>query len=531
MAYRPVGLLILDGFGLSAEKEGNAVALAKTPHLDALSRGYRGTALQASGIEVGLPWGEMGSSEVGHTNLGAGTVVYQSLPRIDRAVEDGSFFALPAWKSAADHAREHRGAIHLTGLVSNGGIHSAISHLFAALDALRKLQFDGEVLVHMITDGQDTAPKSAEKFLAMLREKIAPMKNVSVATVMGRYYAMDKNENWSRTEQAYLCLTRGEGNPVASAEQAIADGYAAGLTDETLKPSVVIRDGQPIRRIQAGDAVIFFNFRADRMRQLTAAFADPAFSHFKCSFIPDLQLMSLTDYGIASDRLLPVFAPQIITHPLARVLADAGKTQFHIAEKEKYAHVTYFFNGGIEKAFPGEDRVIIESPQVKTYASAPKMSAEAIVARVTAELEKRKYDFFVINLANGDLVGHTGNLQAGIWAVEELDACIGKLAEAFLGMNGVLCVTGDHGNVEEMINLETKEIDKEHSVDPVPFWIIGKEYALPPQASEASPGSYEPRGILADVAPTLLDIMHIEKPKEMTGSSLLGEMGQCVLPK
>ncbi len=543
MSTKPVALLILDGFGISSEKEGNAVYAAKTPNLEKISRDYQGTTLHASGIEVGLAWGEMGSSEVGHTNLGAGLVVYQNLPRINLAIQDRSFFALPIWETAAAHARKNRSDLHLMGLVSNGGVHSHIDHLFSLLDVFRNLKFEGNIFIHMFTDGQDTAPKSGVKFLEMLEGKIAAMPNVRIATVIGRYYAMDKNENWDRTKSAYDCLTLGKGIRAATAREAFEAAYEKGLIDETLEPTVIVgeggnprtegaeqssHDGAPVGLIKENDAVIFTNFRADRARQLTQAFVFPEFRSFERTKIPGLEFISMTSYGIEYP-IASAFPAQYITAPLAKVISEAGRKQFHIAETEKYAHVTYFFNGGTEKEFPGEDRAIIPSKQVKSYDLKPEMSASEIVARVVGELGKSKYDFLVINLANGDLVGHTGKFDAGVKAVEVLDECVGTLAKAILEMEGTLVITGDHGNVEEMINGETGEIDKEHSVNPVPFWIVGNEYKRAPSPAAEFPS--EPGGILADVAPTILEIMGIAKPEGMTGSSLLNVISDCPLPK
>ena len=529
MLTKPTVLLILDGFGLSSEKKGNAVFAAKTPNLEKISREYPGTALRASGVEVGLAWGEMGSSEVGHTNLGAGMVIYQNLPRINLAIQDGSFFSLPAWKQAAAHAAENKSDLHLMGLVSNGGIHSHIGQLFALLDTFKNLKFKGNIFLHFFTDGQDVSPQSGVKFLEMLDKKISSMVNVRIATVIGRYYAMDKNENWGRTRLAYDCLTIGKGIGVSSAGEAFKTAYGKGLTDETLEPSVVTgEDGSPIGLIKENDAVIFTNFRADRARQLTQAFVFPEFRNFERKKIPSLEFISMVGYGVEYP-IASAFTAQFITKPLAKVISDAGKKQFHIAETEKYAHATYFFNGGTEKEFPGEDRVIIPSKQVKSYDLKPEMSAYEIAERAVIEIKKGKYDFLVINLANGDLVGHTGKFKAGIKAVEVLDECAGSLEKAVLESGGVLIVTADHGNVEEMINLETGEIDKEHSVNPVPFWIVGNAYKKEKNPLSAAP--VEPGGILADVAPTILDIMKIKKPEEMTGPSLLDVISSCPLPK
>ena len=529
MAGKPVALLILDGFGISAEKKGNAVMAAKTPNLEKISREYPGTTLRASGAEVGLAWGEMGSSEVGHTNLGAGLVIYQNLPRINLAIQDRSFFALPSWEKAAKHAKDNGSDLHIMGLLSNGGIHSHIEHLFSLLDVFKNLKFKGNIFLHLFTDGQDTAPKSGTKFLEMLEGKISGMDNVRIATVIGRYYSMDKNENWARTQLAYDCLTIGKGTGVTSAADAFRIAYEKGLIDETLEPTVVTAgDGSPLGLIKENDAVIFSNFRADRARQLTQAFVFPEFRNFERKRLTNLEFISMVSYGVEYP-IESAFTAQFITMPLAKVVSDAGLRQFHIAETEKYAHVTYFFNGGTEKEFPGEERAIIPSKQVKSYDLKPEMSAYEITERAVAEIRKSKYNLLIINLANGDMVGHTGKFKAGVKAVEVLDECVGEIEKAVLAMDGILVITGDHGNVEEMINLETDEIDKEHSINPVPLWILGSGFKK--ENPVAGDFVSEPVGILADVAPTILDIMKIKKPEEMSGASLLDVISDCPIPK
>ncbi len=528
-AIKPLVLLILDGFGISAEKNGNAISLAKTPNLKKISEEYAGTTLRASGIEVGLGWGEMGSSEVGHSNLGAGIVLYQNLPRIDLSIGDGSFYSLSAWEKIVSHAEKNGSAIHLMGLVSNGGIHSHIEHLLALLKTIENIGYRGNIFIHMFTDGQDTAPQSALKFLQIVQEKIDRMKNVKIASVTGRYYSMDKNENWDRTAKAYNCIVLGEGKTAGSAAEAIEAAYNDALIDETLEPTVIVDSKKiPIGLVKDGDAVVFFNFRADRARQITQAFIFPEFKIFERKKLSGLEFVSMTNIGIEYP-IDSAFEAQAITRPLAKVISDAGKKQFHIAETEKYAHITYFFNGGTEKPVSGEDRVIIPSQQIKSYDLKPEMSAHEITTRAVKEIKKNTYDFLVINLANGDMVGHTGNLKAAIKAVEVLDECVGEITKAVLDLDGTLIITGDHGNVEEMINAETGEIDKEHSINPVPFWLIGKKYKKEIKSDLEIPG--EPGGILADVAATILEIMDIPKPQEMTGNSLLNIISDCPLPK
>ncbi len=528
MSKKPVVLAILDGFGVSFDKRGNAVYLANTPNLRAISREYPGTTLRASGIEVGLSWGEMGSSEVGHTNIGAGLVVYQNLERFNIAIRNKSFYSLDVWKRVAAHAETNGGNIHLMGLLSNGGVHSHIEHLFAILRALREIRFKGRVFIHIITDGQDTAPQSAPRFLESLEDEMAAFKIGEIASVSGRYFAMDRNENWDRIEKFYRCLTEGVGGEAMTPQEAIALSYDKNATDESIEPTIMVDEGgEPIGLIQGNDSFIFFTFGADRARQITRAFTDPEFNKFPRVALGNLLFASLTQYGLGY-QILSAFPPEYISTPLAKVISDAGKSQLHIAEREKYAHVTYFFNGGIEKEFLNEDRIIVPSKSAASYDAIPEMSAREIADRVVADISAVKYDFIVVNFANGDIVGHTGNLPASIRAVEVLDECVGKLRDAVFAAGGILVITADHGNVEELINLETGEIDKEHSTNPVPFWIVSEDRRKPP--SEGSQIGVAPQGILADVAPTILELMGISKPEGMTGTSLLGIITECPLP-
>ncbi|MBI4991876.1 MAG: 2,3-bisphosphoglycerate-independent phosphoglycerate mutase [Candidatus Harrisonbacteria bacterium] len=527
---QPTALIIFDGFGITVEKRGNAIAAAKTPNLNQISQYYPGTTLRASGVEVGLAWGEMGSSEVGHANMGAGLVVYQNLEKINLAIRDGSFAQLPAWKRLADHAVKNNSNIHLMGLLSNGGVHSHIEHILAILRNIKDLNYKGKVFIHAFTDGQDVAPQSALIFLSILKEEMSKIKIGEIATVMGRYYAMDKNEEWERTQKAYDCLTEGSGVKAADPEQAILDSYSKEVKDEHIKPVVIVdKKNQPVGLVKEGDVLMFFNFRADRARQITRSFifADK-FDKFPVKKFKNLLFVPLTQYGL-DYPVEPAFPLQNIKNPLAKVVSDAGKTQFHIAEAEKYAHVTYFFNGGLETPFPGEDRGIIPSKKVKGFDEKPEMSAHEITGRVISELGKNNYDLYVINFANGDIVGHTGNFKAAVKAIEVLDECIGKIKDEVLKLGGTLVITGDHGNVEEMINLETGETDKEHSTNPVPFWVISADI----KKTSAIEGvtQVEPGGILADISPTILELMGISKPEEMTGSSLINVVSYCPLPK
>lgn len=529
MKKQPVVLVILDGFGISHEKTGNAIALAKTPNFASISENYQGTLLRASGTEVGLSWGEMGNSEVGHLNLGSGLVVYQHLPRINLAIQDKSFFKLAAWQKAVAHAQQNKSNIHLMGVVSNGGVHGHINHLLAILKAIQELKFKGRVFIHFFADGRDASPQSAVVFMSILKDEIKKIKVGEIASIAGRYFAMDRNENWDRTQRSYDCMVKGEGQKAKDAEQAIADSYAKEINDEFIEPTAIVDENdQPIGLIRDNDAVIFFNFRPDRARQLTQAFIMPEFNKFKREKINNLLFVTMMDYGVG----YPVevaFPPQNVTRPLAKVISDAGKKQIHIAETEKYAHVTYFLNGGTEEPFPGEDRALIPSKNVKSFDMKPEMSAYEITERLVKELKSEKYDFLVANFANGDMVGHTGNLKASVKAVEVLDECIGQIRNEVLKVNGILIITADHGNAEEMINLATNEIDKEHSTNPVPFWIVSEKYKF--SSEQAGPILNEPGGILADVAPTILELLEIAQPAEMTGASLSHVASRCPLPK
>lgn len=523
-------LIIMDGFGITLEKKGNPFTEAKIPNLKEISEWYPGSTLQSSGAEVGLMWGEMGSSEVGHMNLGAGTVVPQNLPKINSAIKDKSFFDLPTWKKAIDHAKNNDSDLHLMGLVSNGGVHSHIDHLFAILKVIKDSGFSGNLFIHVFTDGQDTAPKAAMKFIEPLEAELNKLGIGQIATVIGRYYAIDKSESWDRTQKAYVCLTEGKGNQAENPKAAVDDCYAKGLRDENMEPYVIMKSGQPVATIKDNDSVIFFNYRSDRARQITKAFMQKDFNKFKRKQLKNLSFVSMMPYGTGTAEVQSAFLADIVSNPLAKVLADAGKTQFHIAETEKYAHVTYFFNGGTEQPFSGEDRAIIPSKkEAKSYDLVPEMSAKEITQKTLEELKKQKYDFLVVNLANGDMVGHTGNYEASIKAIEVLDENIGKLVKAMLKIGGTTLITADHGNVEEMINLKTGEIDKEHSTNPVPFWLITPDNKK--SVKSAPRTSIAPQGLLGDVAPTILELMGLSQPADMVGASLLKVMTECPLPE
>lgn len=521
---RPAVLIILDGFGIAPSSDGNAIRRAKTPTLDKLMTTYPTMPLRASGDEVGLSWGEMGNSEVGHLTLGAGRIFYQTLPRINRAIADGSFFKGPAFLKAIEHVRSRGGTLHLMGLVSPGRVHAMDSHLVALLE-LAKRQKVKTVAVHAFLDGRDTVYNSGIDFVTQLIAKMKELKIGKIATLVGRYYAMDRDNRWDRIEKTYRAIVSGESPSRATDPvEAIKASYAKEVFDEEFAPTVIEEDGVPVATIKEGDAVVFFNFRPDRSRQLTKAFVLPDFAGFKRDHVRELSFVTMVEY----ESGLPVevaFPPDVITMPIARVLSEAGLTQFHIAETEKYAHVTFFFNGTREEPFPGEVRAIIPSPQVASYDTVPEMSAHEITKRIIKEIDSDTYNFVVVNLANSDMVGHTGNLEATIKAVGVLDECIRKIVDATLLKEGTVFVTADHGNAEELVNLQTGEMDKEHSTNPVPFLIIGKIFEGQPSVAGEIPGGdlslVPPVGMLADVAPTILKVMGIPQPPEMTGQPLI----------
>lgn len=518
MNYKPLVLIIMDGVGLSVEKDGNAVMLAKLPNLREISQHYPGAALQSAGLTVGVPWGEMGNSEVGHLAIGSGLVVYQNLPRINMAIRDGSFFKNPVWQKAIDHAKKNKSAIHLMGLVSGGGVHSHQDHLFALLELIAGQKFSGKVFIHMFTDGRDAPTQSAPLFLQELQKQIEknnPVGGWKIASVSGRYYAMDRDKRWERIQPAFDAIVKGEGEKAKTADEAIHNSYAQKVTDEFIKPTVI----EGAEGVKAGDSVIFFNFRPDRARQLTELFLN--------SKIKNLLFTSMTEYD-KSFKTDVAFESQIVEMPIAKVISDAGKKQLHIAETEKYAHVTYFLNGGSEKEFPGEERILVPSPKVQSYDKKPEMSAHETTEKFLNALKENKYDFIVINFANGDMVGHTGNLEATIKGMEVVDECVGKIIKATLAAKGAVVITADHGNCEEMINLETGQIDTEHSVNPVPFWFIAPDNRY--EEPIKTPAKVNVSGILPDVASTVLEILNLPKPNEMTGSSLLQTINRQALP-
>ncbi len=505
---RPLMLMILDGFGLAPDGPGNAISRARMPHYRRLLAACPHTRLQASGEAVGLPAGQMGNSEVGHLNIGAGRIVYQELTRISKAIRDGSIFTNQVLLAAVRGALERGGALHLMGLVSDGGVHSHLDHLYALL-ALAQREGLAKVYIHAFLDGRDVPPSSAAGYLEQVEAECRRRGIGAIASITGRYYAMDRDRRWQRTERAYRALAAGEGHQAASAAAAIQASYQQGITDEFVEPAVITRDGAPLTVVSDGDSVIFFNFRADRARQLTRAFVDRDFEPFtRPGGRLNIRFVCLTQYDVTIPAAV-AFPPQVLSNVLGEVIAGNNLQQLRIAETEKYAHVTFFFNGGVEEPFAGEERLLIPSPKVATYDQQPSMSAREVTDAVLERLDK--YDFIVLNFANPDMVGHTGDLEAAIAAVETVDACIGRIAGAMEERRAPLLVTADHGNAEEM-----REPDGEphtaHTCNPVPFILVDARYREAALREE---------GALEDIAPTVLHILGLSQPVEMTGRSLI----------
>ena len=520
---KPVVLIILDGYGVAAPSKGNAITLARKPNLNSYLNSYPVLTLQAAGEAVGLSWGEMGNSEVGHLSLGSGRILYQNLPRITRAIADGSFFENQAFLKACQYAREKNGNLHIMGLISPGGVHSYSEHCYALVE-LAKKQKVKKVFIHAFLDGRDTSHNSGKRYVGELQKKLKQIGLGEIATISGRYFSMDRDNHWERIEKAYMAITQGKcERAYEDPARAIEASYKAKIYDEEFVPTVITKGGKPKAVVKEGDSLIFFNFRADRARQLTKAFILPSFEKFKRpKYLQNLFFVAMTEY----EKDLPMeiaFLPEKITMPLAKVISQAGLKQLHIAETEKYAHVTFFFNGGQEESFAGEERIIIPSPQVPSYDKKPEMSALQVTDRILKEIEADKFDFIVLNYANPDMVAHTGNLPATIQAIEILDDLVGQVVNKVLVKEGVVLITADHGNAEELYKLQTGEIDKEHSTCPVPLFIIGREFEGKVAAGAAGKdlSQVTPAGVLADIAPTILKIMGLKRPEEMTGRSLI----------
>lgn len=513
ISSRLVFLLIMDGWGINPRTEGNAIRLAHPKCLPELEKAYPYTEIKASGLSVGLPAGLMGNSEVGHLNLGAGRVVWQEITRIDRAIEDGSFFTNPALTRAMEHARTNNTALHLMGLVSDGGVHSLDKHYFALLQMAKQMGLaPDKVFFHAALDGRDTPPTSGVGYVEALVEKMKEIGLGRVVTISGRYYLMDRDKRWERVEKAYAALTQGLGVRANEPVQAVRDAYQRGETDEFIKPIVITdRDNQPMGRIRDGDAVIFFNFRADRAREITRTLTEPDFKEFARKVFPKVFYTTMTMYD-ETFTLPMAFEPVRLKNILGKILTQNNLKQLRIAETEKYAHVTYFFNGGEEKPFPGEERILVPSPKVPTYDMQPEMNAPEVTHRVLKEIVSNKYNVIVLNFANCDMVGHTGVLEAAIKAVQTVDECVGKIVQAVQKQNGIILVTSDHGNAEEMIDYKNGGPHTCHTTNLVPFILV---------SSESRVRSLRSGGKLCDIAPTILDLLNVAKPDEMEGMSLI----------
>ncbi|HET6492271.1 MAG TPA: 2,3-bisphosphoglycerate-independent phosphoglycerate mutase [Burkholderiales bacterium] len=510
MSVIPVLLIVLDGFGYREECEDNAICQARKPHWNFLWETFAHTTIDASEKWVGLPKDQMGNSEVGHMNIGAGRVVYQDYTRIEHAIETGEFFANPVLKKAADTARQNGRALHILGLVSPGGVHSHESQIHAMLD-LAAQGGAKEIYVHAFLDGRDTPPRSAEASLAALSRKCQSLKVARIASICGRYYAMDRDQRWERVASAYDLITAGNAEfRAASAVEGLHTAYARGESDEFVKATAIVPDGAEPVRMNDGDAVVFMNFRADRARQLTRALTDSAFDGFARARVPRLgYYCTLTRYGQDFGHIPAAFPPQSVSNGFGEYISRLGLKQLRIAETEKYAHVTYFFNGGVEKPYPGEERILVPSPKVATYDLKPEMSAFEVTQKLVEAIGARRYDAIVCNYANGDMVGHTGNLAAATRAVEVLDECIGQVVTAMRDAGGEVLITSDHGNAETMRDPKTRQAHTAHTLNVVPLLYVGRKATL------------AEHGALQDVAPTLLAMMGLEQPAEMSGKPLI----------
>ena len=506
---KPTVLLILDGYGERKEKDGNAIALANTPVMDKLKKEFPYVEGQASGLFVGLPDGQMGNSEVGHMNMGAGRIVYQELTRITKAIEDGDFFENKALKEAVEHCKKENSALHFMGLVSSGGVHSHIGHIYGLLE-LAKREGLKKVYLHAFLDGRDTPPDSGKSFLMDVEKKMRELGVGEIATISGRYYAMDRDKNYDRVEKAYRAMVDGTGEKASSVEEAIDASYAKKVYDEFVLPTVIEKDGA-VHTVSDGDAMIFFNFRPDRAREICHAFCDDEFNFFNRGPRKKVFFVCFTDYDPTIPNKRVAFEKEEIHNTLGEVVSNLGKNQLRIAETEKYAHVTFFFNGGKEEPYENEDRILVPSPkEVPTYDLKPEMSCYTVTEKLTEAIRSGKYDLVVANFANPDMVGHTGVLSAAIKAIEVVDECMGKVVDAVESMHGNLFILADHGNADIMIDEKTGEPYTAHTTNPVPFILVSEEKH-----------KLREGGCLADVAPTLLELMGIPQPKEMTGKSLL----------
>ncbi len=510
MSRKPIVLMILDGYGLNDNCDHNAVCEGKTPIMDQLMSQYPFVKGNASGLAVGLPDGQMGNSEVGHLNMGAGRIVYQELTRITKSIEDGDFFEVAEFLQAVENCKKSGSALHMWGLVSDGGVHSHNTHIYGLLELAKRNGLD-KVYVHCFLDGRDTPPASGKSFVEALEAKMKEIGIGKVASVMGRYYAMDRDNRWDRVERAYNALAKGEGIHADSAAAGIQASYDKGVNDEFVEPFVVTEDGKPLATVKDGDSVIFFNFRPDRAREITRAFCDDEFKGFPREKRLNLTYVCFTDYDETIKNKLVAFKKESITNTFGEFLAQNNMTQARIAETEKYAHVTFFFNGGVEEPNKGEDRILVPSPKVATYDLQPEMSAPIVCDKLVEAIKSGKYDVIIINFANPDMVGHTGIEDAAIKAIETVDTCVGRTVEAIKETDGILFICADHGNAEQLLDYETGEPFTAHTTNPVPFVLVNADPAY----------KLREGGCLADIAPTLIELMGLKQPKEMTGKSLL----------
>ena len=503
MSKRPVLLCIMDGFGKNESTYGNAIAAAKKPNLDKIVSENPITFIGASGLDVGLPDGQMGNSEVGHTNIGAGRVVYQELTRITKSIQDGDFFTNEALVGAMENCKKNSSALHLMGLMSDGGVHSHNTHLYGIMELAKRSGVD-KVYIHCFMDGRDVPPTSGKDYLAELYKKCDEIGVGEIATVMGRYYAMDRDNRWERVVKAYKAMTEGEGVKFDCACKMMEESYANDVTDEFIVPAV----SEKAVPVKDNDSIVFFNFRPDRAREITRAFVDPAFSGFEREQLKGLYYVCMTQYDATMPNVHVAFKPESLENTFGEYISDKGLKQLRIAETEKYAHVTFFFNGGVEKQYPGEDRILVKSPAVATYDLQPEMSAYEVTDKLLAAIDSDKYDAIILNYANCDMVGHTGVFDAAVKAVEAVDTCVGKIVDAVAAKGGVTLITADHGNADKMYEADGSPFTA-HTTNPVPFIVVG----YPCELREG--------GRLCDIAPTMLKIMGLEQPKEMTGVSII----------
>lgn len=505
---KPYALIIMDGFGVNDRHEGNAIYAAKTPNIDKILAECPHSIVHASGMDVGLPEGQMGNSEVGHTNIGAGRIVYQELTRITKSIDDGDFFENEALKKAIENCKKNNSALHLMGLLSDGGVHSHIKHLFGLLQLAKKNEIEN-VYVHAFLDGRDVPPSSGASYVKQLVEKMRELGVGKISSVMGRYYAMDRDNRWERVEKAYNAIVLGEGNKDTSAVSAVEKSYNNDVTDEFVVPTVITDDnGNPVGTVSDGDSVVFFNFRPDRAREITRTIVDEEFNGFERKYF-NTYYVCMTQYDASMPNVDVAFRPEKLEDTFGEYISKKGLRQLRIAETEKYAHVTFFFNGGVENVYDGEDRALINSPKVATYDLQPEMSAFEVTEEVVKRIKSGEYDVIILNFANCDMVGHTGVFDAAVKAVETVDTCLGKTIDAITEMGGVALVTADHGNADQMVDYDTKEAFTAHTTNVVPLVLVGEENVK------------LKNGRLADLAPTMLDLMGLEKPEKMSGESLI----------